>query len=167
MSLLRYFFCGQRIHHVFEQKQLLVKVIDGGAFAVLVLFKSSMHLRRGLGIVHRSVLVAAVGEGAPNADGANGVESVGVLHDEAFETFHFIFHARAFVGNVYDDFAHFVSGGNLHAAGIKPGFGAKRGFIAHVVEFPVVEVVQESGKFTMNASAFSCWQMVTAFFHTR
>ena len=121
-------------------------MIDGRAFAVPVLFEGGVHLWGRVGIVQRSVLVAAIGEGTRDTDGADGIEPIGILHDEAFERVHFVFDPCTFEGDMLDDLADSVSGGDVQVAGFKPRPGAKRGCVRRVVELPIVQVMEQGGE---------------------
>ena len=118
-------------------------MIDGGTLAAFVFFKTGMHLWRRIWVVQHAIFIAAICEGTPNADGTNGIEPVGILHNEAFERGHFIFHAGAFIGDVLDDLAHALRDDRFHVARVKPRLGAMRSFIIMIVELPIVEVVQK------------------------
>ena len=72
MPLLSQFLAGFGKHAVFQEEKFFVEVIDGGAFAVLILFKTDVHLWGRVRIVERTVFVAAVGEGDAPED--RGVE---------------------------------------------------------------------------------------------
>ena len=45
-----------------------------------------MQLRRKLRVIHGSVMAAAIGEGSGNADGTEGIQSVGILKHLAFQS---------------------------------------------------------------------------------
>lgn len=121
-----------------------MEVVDRVAVAVFVLLEGLMQLWGGRGIIQRTIFVSAVREGAGDADRADGVESVGVLDDEAFERVHFVFDVCTLVGDVLDDAAHRVSGGGVEGKRIQPTLRAKRGFIFRSVELPIIQIVKQS-----------------------
>lgn len=79
--------CGC-IHPLLQQKELFIKVIDGGCLALLVLFKRSMQFGQYPGIVKLLLFIPAVGKSTCNPHGADGVQAVGILHNHSFFCIH-------------------------------------------------------------------------------
>ena len=64
---------GFRIHPVFQQQELVVKMSDA-ATAVA-----------SIGIVHGSAVAAAEGKGPGDADGTHGIQPIRILHALSFQ----------------------------------------------------------------------------------
>ena len=63
MTLLGYHFGGLGVHHVFQQKQLLIEMPEG--------------------LLHGPSVFSAEGEGPCNSYGSQGIEPVCILYDPA------------------------------------------------------------------------------------
>ena len=84
MALRCHVFCRFRIHFVLEQKEFLIKMIQGWplVFSIGLLAHA---LKRGLfRILHQAVLVASIMKSPADANGTDGVQTICVLNDLEF-----------------------------------------------------------------------------------
>lgn len=88
MALLRQRLASGSVHPVFEQKAFFVKMVQAVALGGLVRFCRGMHHRQLVRVVHEAAGIAGVGKAVANADGADDIEAVGILHALAFECLH-------------------------------------------------------------------------------
>ncbi len=120
-------FRRRRVHAVFEQQEFLVEVIEGAAVALAVGLERGVHLRRRGGVMQQASFVAAVGKRARNANCADGIQPVGILHNLAFERPHGGCHLRAFERKPGDNLTHVFADGRIHpqsaAATLRRGRG--------------------------------------------
>lgn len=73
----RLLFAGFRVHAVLQKEQLFVEVADRIAVRIADVF----------GIVKRPVFMPSVSESAGDADCADSIQTIGILHDPAFDCF--------------------------------------------------------------------------------
>src|SRR3990172_7020005 len=118
-------------------------MIDGGAPAVPVFLKTCMVLGLSLGVMHGPVTVTAIGKSPADSDRADGIQSICVLHDKAFDGFHLVFRPRSFEGNVHDDLADLSYDLGIEVARFHPRSGALRSFISILIKLPIIKVMQQ------------------------
>src|SRR5258706_6728211 len=94
--------------------------------------------------MHWSALVAAIGERPGDADCTDRIQAVGVLHDGPLERFHFIFYVCALERDVRNDLTDPFDDLRIYITRFHPGFGALRRFILLIIEFPIIQVVEQS-----------------------
>ena len=73
------------IHQIRQLKQLLIKVIDRSGFAFEVFFLRHVQVGLDVGMIHMSVVIAAIGKCTGNSDGTDGIEAIGILHTSSFQ----------------------------------------------------------------------------------
>ena len=67
------------VHHIRQQKQFLVKMVDGGGIAAVVFLFTHIQLRFYVWMMEKPVVASAIGEGTGNSDRTNGVQTIGIL----------------------------------------------------------------------------------------
>jgi hypothetical protein len=139
---------GIGLHPVFEEEQLFVEVVEGCTAWFLIGGEGAVERGGEFGIVEWLAAMTAVGERSGDADGAERVETIGVLHDAAFDGWHFGGDARAFEREVGDDRRDMFDRGFVNAERREPFAGdARSGRFVAVMELPIREVVQKRGEF--------------------
>ena len=71
MPLLSKIFCCFGIHFILQQKQLLIKMINGWGSRILVFFFAEVKCRRDFGIINFPVFKTTVRKSPGNTDGTN------------------------------------------------------------------------------------------------
>lgn len=104
MAFKRNGFSRGCIHSVFEQEQFFIKVVDAGVPTFFVFFFAHVVFGRDVGVENFGPGKTAVVKGACDADGADRIESVCVLHHIQFGRVEFRGFFASFEGDVFDDF---------------------------------------------------------------
>ena len=136
-----------RVHPIFEEEQLFVEVINRGAGILLIGFERVVRLRRDRGVIEGAAFVTAVGEGAGDANGAEGIQAISVLDSMAFQCSHGGRDAGALEREARDDLANVVGDRWRDLQQFKPQpRGPWTGFMIAARKFPISNVVKQRGQ---------------------
>lgn len=119
-------------------------MIDGCPLALKIFLFRFMKHRLSVRFMQRLVLVTAVGEGAGDTYGTQGIQAIGILNDFPLQRFHFGRNPRPLETHGLEDLANM--GDNFFRNGIlgqelAGGFRTCR--LIPLMEFPVGHIVEE------------------------
>lgn len=138
--------CG--LHAVLQQQEFLVEMVDCRPRFGFVGGEVGVQLGRMIRVIHQPAEVAAEREGAGDANRAERVQPIGILHAAALQRGHRSGDSGAFVGHAGDDLAHPLDDRVVSALTPEPfPRGVRAGVFIAAVKLPVGDVVQQRGQF--------------------
>jgi len=108
VAFLRKALARLGVHHIFEQEEFFVEMVEACPFVVFVRFKAIVLDGWCVRVINHRAFVATVREAARDTDSAKGVESVGVLDAFAFKRGYCIRNVGTFKGDMFNDVADMV-----------------------------------------------------------
>lgn len=138
---------GWGVHEVFEEEDLFVEVVEGGALEFAVVGGRVDWLGLFGRVVEGAVFAAAEGEGAGDAYRAQGVEAVGILHDvELLRGVGASLVQRMTEGHVFDYEQHLVDHLPRHLVCLQKVLGNRVVVLRFSYHLSVTDVVEQDGQ---------------------
>lgn len=103
MAALGNLLGGWSVYQVLEFEEFLIEVHDGGILTVAVILIAKIFSGLHAGVMDGAALVARIGHGSGDADGSDGIETVGILDNLAFQAERLVRLLPTLEGNVGDD----------------------------------------------------------------
>ena len=142
-------------------------MVERWCLVVFIFFLAHAKFWGNIRVVQRPVFETAIIECSGNANGSNGVQTVGVLNDIQFDRRECFFRISALERDVFDDVDDVLDGGLVHVMGFQKFSGdfGPYGFVS-VMKLAVGNIVKQGSQFyDVNITNFAIGNQQGIFIH--